>query len=262
MRWPSLPWLFWAFSSSFVLHGVAYASLSFAPRHARIEALQSEVTFEVNEPAPPPPLPRDEPEPEAPEPPVAKPEPKLARIEPTRSPQTARAPQPAAPASDPKPAAPLDLSGVTLTNDEGPSFGMALGNGRAFEGPIGNGRAVTAREGAMPPTTAPVVPAGPALVAAADLSERPTPPGLEAALRKNYPRDARQRGIGGSARVRARVEPSGNVRQIRVESESFAGFGEACRRTLEGSRWSSPRDREGRAVATEIRYTCRFVVEP
>lgn len=261
MRWPSLPWLFWAFSSSFVLHGVAYASLSLAPRHARVASLQSEVTFEVNEPPPPPPLPRDDPEPEAPEAQPTKAEPKLARIEPARAAQAPRAPQ-ATTASEAKPAAPLDLSGVTLTNDDGPSFGMALGNGRSFDGPIGNGRGVAAREGAMPSAAPPGAPVVPALVAAADLSERPTPPGLDAALRKNYPRDARERGIGGSARVRARVEASGNVRQIRVESESFAGFGEACRRTLEGSRWSAPRDREGRAVATEIRYTCRFVVEP
>ncbi|HET9929646.1 MAG TPA: TonB family protein [Polyangiaceae bacterium] len=262
MRWPSLPWLFWAFSSSFVLHGVAYASLSFAPRHARVASLQSEVTFEVNEP-PPPPLPLKEPEQEAPEEPPAKAEPKLARVEPSRPTPALRTPVATAPANEPKPsAAPLDLSGVTLTNDEGPSFGMALGNGRAFEGPIGNGRApVAAREAAMP-SQPPLSNTAPALVAAADLSQKPAPPALDAALRNNYPRDARERGIGGSARVRARVEPSGAVRQIRVESESFSGFGDACRKTLEGSRWSSPRDREGRAVATEIRYTCRFVVEP
>ncbi len=28
-----------------------------------------------------------------------------------------------------------------------------------------------------------------------------------------------------------------------------------------GSVWSPPRDQSGRAVATEVRYTCRFVVE-
>lgn len=256
MRWPSLPWLFWAFSSSFVLHGVAYASLSLAPRHARVASLQSEVTFEVNEP--PPALPREEPEQEAKDEP-AKPEPKLAKLEPARPTQRApsAAPTPNAPKAE---AAPLDLSGVTLTNDDGPSFGMALGNGRAFQGPIGSGRAVAAQQAAMPaPATAPV---GPMLVAAADLSERPTPPALDAALRRNYPREARERGIGGSARVRARVEPNGSLRQVRVESESFSGFGDACQKTLAVSRWSSPRDREGRAVATEIRYTCRFVVEP
>jgi hypothetical protein len=51
------------------------------------------------------------------------------------------------------------------------------------------------------------------------------------------------------------------VRQASVLDESSPGFGEACRRTVTGSRWSPPRDRQGRKVATEIRYTCRFVVE-
>lgn len=257
MRWPSSPWLLWAFSSSFVLHGVAYASLSLAPRQARLDSLQSEVTFEVNTPPPPPPAP-PEPESQAREEP-AKPEPKLARREAPRPAE--RPPSMPPPPTTPKAAAaPLDLSGVTLTNDDGPSFGMALGNGRAFHGPIGTGRAVAAQQAAMP-TPAPAA-TGPMLVAAADLSERPTPPALEAALRRNYPREARERGIGGSARVRARVEPNGSVRQVRIESESFSGFGDACQKTLAASRWSSPRDREGRAVATEIRYTCRFVVEP
>jgi TonB family protein len=253
-----LPWLFWAFSSSFVLHGVAYASLSLAPPHARVASLQSEVSFEINEPPPAPPLPEreeEQPEPEAPAP-------KLARAEPVRKEAAPRAPSPAAPHEEPKAAAaPLDLSGVTLTNDDGPSFGMALGNGRAFDGPVGNGKAVAARETSTAAAKS-AAPAGPALVAASDLSSRPTPPALDSALRQHYPRDAKERGIGGSARVTARIQPDGSVRQIRLESESFAGFGEACRKTLLGSRWSAPRDREGRAVATEIRYTCRFVIEP
>ncbi|MFZ5892858.1 MAG: TonB family protein [Myxococcota bacterium] len=259
MRWPSLPWLFWAFSSSLALHGVAYASLSLAPRRANVAALQSEVTFEINEPPPPiaPPEPQEE------EREVARPEPKLTRPEPARV-QAPKEPVAKAPAQNEPPpsAAPLDLSGVTLTNDQGPSFGMAVGNGRAFDGPIGNGRGVAARDPrpVAPPQASAAV--GPALVGASDLSARPTPPALDGALRQNYPRDAKERAIGGSARVKARIDPDGSVRQIRVENETFPGFGEACRRTLQGSRWSAPRDREGRAVATEIRYTCRFVVEP
>lgn len=260
MRWPSLPWLFWAFSSSLALHGVAYASLTLAPRHARVAALHSEVTFEINEPPPPPPPATPEREEEEPQPEA--PAPKLARSEPQRSVAT-HAPPPATVREEPKPpsAAPLDLSGVTLTNDDGAGFGMALGNGRAFQGPIGNGRGVAAREPALAKSQ-PAAPTGPLLVAAADLSTRPSPPVLDGALRQNYPRDAKERGIGGSARVTAQIHADGSVRSIRIESESFTGFGEACRKTLQGSRWSAPRDREGRAVATEIRYTCRFVVEP
>jgi TonB family protein len=96
----------------------------------------------------------------------------------------------------------------------------------------------------------------------ADLSTRPVPPALGSELREHYPLEAKQRGIGGSATVEARIEPDGRVGRISLKQESFAGFGDACRRTLAGSRWSAPRDRNGRAVATVIRYTCRFVVQP
>jgi protein TonB len=81
-------------------------------------------------------------------------------------------------------------------------------------------------------------------------------------LRAFYPAAARARGLGGSATVRARIEPDGHVRRVDLVAESFEGFGEACRRTLQGSSWSAPRDRDGRAVATYVRYTCRFVVGP
>jgi TonB family protein len=168
-----------------------------------------------------------------------------------------QAPPEAHPAS-----APLDLSGVTLTNDSNSGFSMALGNGQAFAGPIGNGqRAAAAPAPQARPSSAPN-PMLPELVAAADLSSRPVPPALEGSLRANYPAEAKLRGIGGSARVRARIDPDGSVRRTQVESESFAGFGDACRRTLQASRWSAPRDHSGRPVATEIRYTCHFVVEP
>jgi len=98
------------------------------------------------------------------------------------------------------------------------------------------------------------------VVSVADLSARPEPPALDAALRANYPADAERQGLGGSAQVKARIAPDGRVHNLAVLAESHPGFGEACRRTLAASRWSAPRDRDGRAVATEIRYTCRFVV--
>jgi TonB family protein len=99
------------------------------------------------------------------------------------------------------------------------------------------------------------------VVPLSDLSSRPVPPALDGALRQNYPEEARRRAVGGTASIRARLDPDGILRRVQVQSETFAGFGNACRRTLEGSRWSAPRDRAGRAVATEIRYTCRFQVD-
>jgi TonB family protein len=97
-------------------------------------------------------------------------------------------------------------------------------------------------------------------VAVADLSEHPRPPSLEGLLRANYPEEAKQRGLRGSARVRARIDADGVIRSVRTLGESAPGFGSACRRTVLGSRWSAPRDKNGAAVATEIVYTCHFEV--
>jgi protein TonB len=93
------------------------------------------------------------------------------------------------------------------------------------------------------------------------LSERPTPPSLDAALRSLYPDEARRRAISGSASLRVRIGSDGRVREASVLSETFAGFGTACQKAVLGSHWSPPRDRDGRAVQTEVRYTCRFVVD-
>lgn len=257
MHRPTLPWLLWALSSSLVLHGVAYASLGLSPRSTRERPGPSEVSFEVNPlpepPPPPPPLPV-EPEPQTPEP----------RSMPTVQNRIAPAPTVPAPApakAEPAPAAPLDLSGVTLTNAGDSGFSMPVGNGQAFAGPIGPGGSRSAPRGEAPAPSA-VAARGPEIVPLSDLSSRPVPPALDGALRQNYPEEARRRAVGGSASIRARVDPDGILRRVQVQSETFAGFGNACRRTLEGSRWSAPRDRSGRAVATEIRYTCRFQVDP
>lgn len=256
MRRPTLPWLFWAFSSSLVLHGVAYASLGLSPRSTHERPGPSEVSFEMSPlPEPPPPTP---PPPAAPEPPA--PEPRAA---PPIQSRVAPAPPPLATAkAEPPPAAaPLDLSGVTLTNAGDNAFSMPVGNGQAFAGVIGPGgsRSAPRAEPSAPPAPAA---RGPEIVPLSDLSARPVPPALDGALRRNYPEEARRRAIGGSASIRARLDPDGVLRRVQVQSETFAGFGNACRRTLEGSTWSAPRDRSGRAVATEIRYTCRFQVDP
>jgi TonB family protein len=104
--------------------------------------------------------------------------------------------------------------------------------------------------------------AEPTLLPVADLSQRPVPPRLDSVLKSHYPADARQRGLSGVAVIRARIDADGKVRIASVSSESYRGFGEACRKTVVGSIWLPPRDREGRPVATEVSYTCRFRVEP
>jgi TonB family protein len=98
-------------------------------------------------------------------------------------------------------------------------------------------------------------------VASKDLSERPRPPSLDGALRALYPEEARRRAMSGTASLRVRIGADGRVQQASLMAESFAGFGDACRKAVLGSRWTAPRDRDGRAVQTEVRYTCVFVVD-
>jgi TonB family protein len=245
-----------AFGASVALHGVAYASLTAptfdGPAPAPTQA--STVSFEV---VAPPPL-----EPRAP---ARVPEVPVAR---SVTPAPARAlstkAEPAAAAAPPTPPAiaspALDLSGVTLTNDTGSGFAMPIGDGSATHGPlgVGGGHAATVGPTAAQPARGP---AGPALVAARDLSEHPRPPALEGLLRANYPEEARLRGLRGTASVRARIDADGVIRAARVVGESGASFGAACQRTVVGSRWSVPRAQNGDAVATEIVYTCHFEVD-
>jgi periplasmic protein TonB len=237
---------------SVLLHGVAYASLAAAPRQNAGAAMTSEVAFEV---APPPPT---EVEP-APAPPAPQ-QPEPARAAPRPTPQRAEPPPPEATAQRAQNA--VDLSGVTLTNGSGEAgWTSAVGNGSAMRGPQGPVRAAGPAAAVGSAREPSVSRQAPSLVGAADLSQRPRPPALDGVLKRHYPEEARSRGISGTASVRARIGADGKVSHTRVLSESFSGFGEACKRTLAGSRWSPPKNREGSAVATEIAYTCRFVVD-
>jgi periplasmic protein TonB len=241
-----------AFCISAFVHGVAYASLSAEKRARSRPSEVSEMSFEL------PPLATAAPEPEATS---AAAEPVAAR--PTFAPRALPLSQPSKPTAPPPGPAPLsapalDLSGVTLTNDTGAGFAVPVGNGNALLGPIGLGGP---RDRAVAAPAAPPTPKPPALVAASDLSEHPRPPSLTGLLRANYPEEARQRGLRGSARVRARIDADGVIRGARLLTESSTGFGAACRRTVLGSQWSAPRDKNGGAVATEIVYTCHFEVD-
>lgn len=162
-----------------------------------------------------------------------------------------------------KPAAPtpVDLTGVTLTGGDGAAWSSITGNGQSMSAPIQP--TVTAPPKPISPSPSDVVGAKPEIpvVALRDLAAKPLPPPLNNQLLANYPPTARRQGLAGTAKVLARVEPDGFIRQARTLSESSAGFGAACQRTLIGSKWSPPRDRSGRAVVTQIHYTCDFRVE-
>ncbi|MDQ3036556.1 MAG: energy transducer TonB, partial [Myxococcota bacterium] len=106
-------------------------------------------------------------------------------------------------------------------------------------------------------------PAGPRVVALADLSRRPSPRGnMDAILQRNYPRQARQLGIEGSASIAFRIMPDGSVTRFRTRRESPAeqGFAEACRRTVQQLDWDPPLANDGAAVATEASFECEFAV--
>jgi outer membrane biosynthesis protein TonB len=233
----------WLLGVSIVAHVALFGALG--PRdghHGRARRRPVEVTMEVG-PAPPvAPIP------------LAPAAPKLRATR--RLAVRASAPATAAPpASTPAAAeAPAEFSGVTLTNDgAGPGGAAAVGTGGALRGPIGAPRVKIAR-------TPVARDAGPPLVALASLSRAPSPPDLADVLERHYPEAARRQGLSGQAVLKARIPPDGHPRDLVLVSQSTPGFGDACRATLRDSVWTAPLDRDGRAVATLVTYTCRFEV--
>lgn len=210
------------------------------------------ITFEVTPPPPPPPPPAATAEPEPERVAARAPQPRTQRPA-TRRPRAAEPTVTTAP-PPPGPAAPADLSGLTLTN-EGATWSAPSGDGSPLTGPI----AAPAPRAAPGPRTAGET-TGPRVVAAGDLSRPPRAPDLDAALAANYPPEARRAGLTGKALVRARIQPDGSVGAIRLVSESAPGFGTACKRTLTGSRWDPPLDVRRDRVATDVSYTCTFAV--
>jgi TonB family protein len=124
-------------------------------------------------------------------------------------------------------------------------------------GPIGAGGG-----SATPPRAAASAPGGGGLTLTPkeDLSRLPAPPDLTDRLNAMYPPRAKTLGDAGRASLSLVVLPDGQVGAIDVRSASSADFGKACKDTVAGSRWAPPLDRNGKAVATRVGYTCRFDV--
>jgi periplasmic protein TonB len=236
-----------AFWVSVALHALLGSRIDALPPVKAAIKPPSEVRIQVVAAKPPPPVPAEPEPPPRVQPP--KPRPKLA-------PEPAPVPEPP-PAAEPAAPPPPELSGVTMTGDGAAAFTMPSGDGQSRSAPVGG-------IGSAPPVVqeAPPAPRGPRVVPLGELGARPVPPSLAQALSRNYPPEARRRGVAGKASVRARIDADGVPRALRVVEESFAGFGPACRDTLAASRWSAPRDRDGSAVSSEVLYTCRFVITP
>jgi periplasmic protein TonB len=139
-----------------------------------------------------------------------------------------------------------DLTGMVLSNAEGTATLAELAGARDT---TTTQRPSQARTAAL--VEAPV---------AADHTSPPRPPSLDAALATNYPAAARAAGINGRARVRVRVGADGRVVALRVVSESAPGFGHACAASLRTSRWEPALARNGRAITTDVIFTCAFEV--
>jgi TonB family protein len=242
-------------AGSLALHGLAVTrGGSDLVTRAAPEPAPSFVEFTTPEPLPEPtPEPPPEPEPEPPPKPLPPERPQLPPLE-------ASEPPPDTPPAPDAPAA--ELTGVTLTGDSESSFGAPEGNAEARDGTaIG----APARRSDRPMATAVSArvspPSPPPALPLSRLSRKPMPPALGAALERNYPREARALGKSGDAKVRARVESTGEIRSATITRASSPDFGEACRRTLLGSRWSTPLDEHGKPAATWIVYQCRFRVD-
>ncbi len=236
-------------------HLVIFSSLGLIPSPSEVLA-REEMEFEVIEPPkveePPPPPPPE------PEPPKEKPK------EVTRQAKQAE-PEPPPPDAPPPSEAPAeevaDFTGTTLTAGDGAGWSTAVGSGGALKGPVG-------KIGTGPQTGdqpgGKTVSAGPRVVPLGSLSRKPAPPtGLDKLLEKNYPSRARMQGVEGRVVMEVRLLPSGRVGEMRVVEEFPPAFTFAaeCRRTLRESPPFSPGlDKQGNPVATDIKFTCSFVV--
>ncbi|HJK92963.1 MAG TPA: energy transducer TonB, partial [Polyangiaceae bacterium LLY-WYZ-15_(1-7)] len=212
------------------------------------------------------------------EPEVVEPEPE-PEVEPPPPPPEARPPRDPSPEPPPPPQEeppppepePVDFTGLTLTSEgSGGGFTVQASDGTDRRGPLGP-PPTRARRGAPGGEEGGTggggtgEGSGPRIVPSSDLSRQPRPPSTSAiaqCMQDNYPRQARNQGVEGVARVRIQINPNGAVSNLRVRSESVSdqGFGRACIQCLRGRRWSPPLDRNGNPVATRVTYSCTFTV--
>jgi periplasmic protein TonB len=245
-------WLWLSLGGSALTHGVLGWQLSNAPlsRHAPPDR----DTFEVRMVTLPPP----EPEPvRAPEPPPPEPPPP-PKVKPPPKPKTPPPPAPQLPAAqEPAPLPEPTTAPPALLAESGFAMGSIVQRAGASIGALATASPLP------PPPPAPAAerPRGAPLAKLSDLSRKPRAPSLDAALRQNYPVEQRRRGTEGQAEVRVIIDRLGRVGEVAIVSESAAGFADACRKTLLGSRWSEPLDREGQPVSTRLTYRCRFEIE-
>jgi protein TonB len=221
----------WIFGASVVLHGGLVIVLPSVRAKVHPKTVTVIEVAELPEPPPPPPPPP----------------PEIVHTREASPPKVA--PPPRAPEIvHPREASPsVDLSGTLVAAD---GIGVAVTTSAPVE------TAIPTAAPAPPPPPPPVS----TIVPLSDLSKPPRAPALDRALEHNYPPDARRAGVSGRAVLRVEIRADGGVGRVDRVSESYAGFAEACERTVRSARWEPPIDRQGSPVATRITYTCKFEV--
>ncbi len=213
----------------------------------------------------------DEPEIQEPEP-AALPEPEPVKSVPVKPVPKIVEPLPKdVPPPPPEPEPPAaaaetlaDFSGTTLVGEGEGGWASAVGSGAAMDKPIGKAGAVVTGRDRAGVAGGVVGGTGVKVVAEANLSRKPGQPAqelLDDALVRSYPKAARQQGIEGVARIRIRVLASGKVQTLATLSETYPGFGDACRSSVRDLRFAPGLDQQGQPVATEVPYSCEFRVE-
>ncbi len=240
------------------------ASSRFAKREVARAVVVSQVDIEVPPPPPPPPEPPP-PEPPPPPPAAEPPPPPIARAAAPRPRNDTPPPPPPPPAPTAPP--PLmvadeqsnDPSADTVATGANTNFrgGDIANNGVANQGPVRN-----ADPNGVPGGTG-TQPAPPSTVSDADLSERPRIECDEDSLRNFFPEEAQERGITGMrVRVRVSVNAAGAITRAQALEDPGFGLGRAAERAvMNGCHASTPRARDGRAVATVTTFRLNFELE-
>lgn len=211
---------------------------------------------------------RDKPLPPPVAPPPPEPEPpkvvKAVRNHPAPKTLAQPVPQPPPPPESPPPVAepapgkppPLLVPGMALSaTSEGGSFAVPVGNTLFGKPGAGSARAPTAGGGGGLD--------GPeAIKPAYALSEEPVfLDNVSAAeMRRYYPEEARKTRTEGVVTVNLTIDATGRVIRVSITDDPGHGFAAAARTLARAYRFKPARI-NGRAVATEIPFTVRFVLD-
>jgi TonB family protein len=254
-------------SISAAVHIFLFVGLGFSPaadgaslnQVLDFEVLQTEEPeSESEEPESEKPEPEEPEEPEPPEPRKAAPEPKATRKTAAQeeAPPPAPGPERQDQSAEPEP---VDFPGFTLTAESGQSsWTTAVGSGAPIRAPVVVPKPQKKTAVASGSQTGTGSGSG---KRKKNLSRPPQQPAnMDQTLLRNYPKQAKMQGIEGIAVMKVLISPSGKASNIRLVRESYDGFGDACEKTLERSRWRPKLDERGRPIPVEITYTCRFEV--